>query len=99
MGHHTAVASSTTNLAVGTVLLSGSVIEHFAEAEFTAMADMEADASIPVFGECSLSAGSGLLHFESEIFLAVATVIVADANTAHVTYGLHQYGLITGDGS
>jgi hypothetical protein len=99
MGHHTAVASSTTNLAVGTVLISGSFVEAFGEAGFTALATLEADASIPVIGEASLSATSGLLHFEYEIFLAVATVIVADANTAHVTYGLHQYGLITGDGS
>jgi hypothetical protein len=99
MGHHTAVAASTTNLAVGTVLLSGSHIEAFAEAGFTALATMEADASVPVIASADLDAESGLLHFEYEIFLAVATVIVADANTAHVTYGLHQYGLITGDGS
>lgn len=98
MGHHTAIGGSTTNLAVATALLSGAKINRFAEAGFTALAEMDADATVPVYASAQLGAEASFLHFEYEIFLAVATVMVVDSNTAHAIPCIRQFGLLTPPG-
>jgi hypothetical protein len=97
MGRHNAIGS-TTQLAVATALLSGSKVNRFSAADLTGETALNADAAVPVLASATLASEAGFLHFEYEIFLAVATVIVADANTAHAVPSIRQFGLLTPPG-